>query len=103
MFIKGKAAVLHTGTMTFSAPNTMTMSGLTIWGQDPTAQMVQYNGTLTYAPKLTVTANFAGNDIDAAVTTLKTLLVAKGYLEIGSGLQILSLRPFPPVVSPHPG
>jgi hypothetical protein len=77
--LKGKVFPLQTGTTTFRAPKILTISGAIISGTDPDAVMFQFAGTFTYNSKATVSANVAGNDIDAAVATLKAVLVGKGY------------------------
>ncbi len=61
-------------------PKAMTLSGFSKWGTWPQAVLCEYKGSFTLDIKTTKAQNRAGNDADATLAALKSILGAKGYV-----------------------
>jgi hypothetical protein len=80
-FLKGTVSSVNVGSGYMPIPRSLMMSGTCLYGSDPDAQAIEFKGRLTFDSKDTVAANLAGNNMAAALATMKAKLLARGYTE----------------------
>ena len=81
LFATGTDFLQTVNGVSFDSAKSMTLTGTATEIVNLNSYLIQYKGSLVFDSKDTATVNQGGSDFGAAVATLKTALITKGYSE----------------------